>query len=129
MSDQDMSDFDADRFAKAWAANWTKLDLDSILAHYAGDCTFRSPIASQAIGRSAITGRDDLENYWRTSTKRIVSIEFELDYCAWDPNRRTLVIVYTTNVNGSSRRATEISTFNAEGFIVDGEAMYGAATE
>jgi hypothetical protein len=124
-----MSDFDPGRFAKAWISDWTKLDLNSILAHYAGECTFRSPVAFQAIGRSSIVGRDDLENYWRTSTKRIVSIEFEFDYHAWDPKRRTLVIVYTANVNGSRRRATEISTFNAEGFIVDGEAMYGATIE
>lgn len=124
-----MNDFDPDRFAKAWISDWTTLDLDSILAHYARECTFRSPVAFQAIGRSSISGRDDLENYWRTSTKRIVSIEFELDYHAWDPKRRTLVIVYTANVNGSRRRATEVSNFNAEGFIVDGEAMYGATTE
>ena len=114
------------RFADDWVAAWNRRDVDAVLAHFAEDAQFTSPIARNLVGRSLLRNKQELADYWRTGLTRIATIEFRLDHAAWDERRRELVVVYEANLNGERKRACEIMQFDASGRQIRGEALYGA---
>ena len=114
------------RFAEAWVAAWNRRDVDAVLAHYAEEAQFVSPIARAVVGRAVLRNKQELADYWRAGLARISTIEFTLDHAAWDERRRELVVVYEANLNGERKRACEIMRFDAGGRQIAGEAMYGA---
>ena len=114
------------RFADAWIANWNARDVDAVLAHFADDAQFVSPIASSFVGRPVLQNKRELADYWRTGLSRITTLEFKLDHASWDERRRELTVVYEANLNGERKRACEIMQFDASGRQVRGEALYGA---
>lgn len=119
--------FDPQAFAERWAAAWGALDIEQILAHYADDCSFTSPLATALAGAATLHGRASLAAYWSAARSRVSSLRFEVDRIAWDSDRRTLVVVYLSTVNGQTKRAAEVWVFDAGGRIRYGEAFYGAA--
>jgi len=114
------------RFAADWIANWNRRDVEAVLAHFAEEAEFTSPLARTFAGRSVLRGKAELETYWRAGLERIKILQFILDRAFWDERRRVLVVLYDANLNGERKRACEVMTFNAEGRQVRGEAMYGA---
>jgi len=114
------------RFAEDWVAAWNRRDVDAVLAHYADDAQFTSPIAHSIVGRAVLRNKQELAAYWRAGLVRITTLEFRLDHALWDERRRELVVVYEANLNGERKRACEIMRFDAAGRQVAGEAMYGA---
>jgi hypothetical protein len=114
------------RFAEDWIAAWNRRDVDAVLAHYAEDAQFVSPIAHRVVGRAVLRNKQELADYWRSGLDRIATLEFRLDHAAWDERRRELVVVYEANLNGERKRACEIMRFDAGGRQVAGEALYGA---
>jgi steroid delta-isomerase len=114
-------------FAEAWIAAWNRRDVDAVLAHYAEDARFTSPVARAVVGRPVLRNRQELGDYWRSALARIATLEFRLDHAAWDERRRELVVVYEANLNGERKRACEIMRFDAAGRQVASEALYGAA--
>jgi steroid delta-isomerase len=114
------------RFAEDWVAAWNRRDIDAVLAHFAEDAQFTSPIARSIVGRAVLRNRQELADYWRRGLERIATIEFRLDHATWDQRCRELVVVYEANLNGEKKRACEIMRFDAAGRQVSGEAMYGA---
>jgi steroid delta-isomerase len=114
------------RFAEEWIAAWNRRDVDAVLAHYADDAQFTSPVARAVVGRSVLRDRQELAAYWRGALARITTLEFRLDHAAWDERRRELVVVYEGNLNGERKRTCEIMRFDAAGRQVGGEALYGA---
>ena len=114
------------RFADAWVAAWNRRDVDAVLAHYAEDAQFVSPVARAVVGRPVLRGKQELGDYWRAGLARIATLEFRLDHAVWDERRRELVVVYEANLNGERKRACEIMRFDAAGRQVGGEALYGA---
>ena len=62
----------------------------------------------------------------RTALERLSKLEFTLDHATWDPDLRELVVLYQADLNGESRRACELMTFDPAGRQTRGEAMYGA---
>ncbi len=115
------------RFAESWIAAWNRRDVDAVLAHYAEEAQFVSPIARSVVGRAVLRNKQELADYWRAGLGRITTLEFTLDHAAWDERRRELVVVYEANLNGECKRACEIMRFDATGMQIEGEAMYGAA--
>ncbi len=115
------------RFAEDWIAAWNRRDVDAVLAHYAEEAQFVSPIARSVVGRAVLRNKQELADYWRAGLGRITTLEFTLDHAAWDERRRELVVVYEANLNGECKRACEIMRFDATGMQIEGEAMYGAA--
>jgi hypothetical protein len=113
-------------FADSWIAAWNRRDVDAVLAHYAEDAQFVSPVARNLIGRSTLGNKKELEEYWRTALTRISSLEFKLDHAAWDERRRELNVVYEASLNGERKRACEIMQFDPAGRQIRGEALYGA---
>jgi steroid delta-isomerase len=114
------------RFAEAWVSAWNRRDVDAVLAHYAEEAQFVSPVASAVVGRSVLRNKQELAAYWRGALARIATLEFRLDHAAWDERRRELVVVYEANLDGERKRACEIMRFDPAGRQVGGEALYGA---
>jgi hypothetical protein len=114
------------RFAEAWIAAWNRRDVDAVLAHYADNAQFTSPIARAVVGRAVLLDKQELAAYWRGALARITTLEFRLDHAVWDERRRELVVVYEANLNGERKRACEIMRFDAAGRQANGEALYGA---
>ena len=113
-------------FAERWIAAWNRRDVDAVLAHYADDATFVSPMARNMVGRAVLRNKQELGDYWRAALTKITTLEFALDHAAWDERRRELNVVYEANLNGERKRACEIMRFDEAGRQVRGEAFYGA---
>ena len=113
-------------FAERWIANWNRRDVDAVLAHFADDAQFVSPVANKLVGRSVLRNKDELRAYWQAAIARISTLEFKLDHASWDERRRELNVVYDANLNGERKRACEIMCFDAWGRQVRGEALDGA---
>lgn len=47
-------------FAEAWIAAWNRRDVDAVLAHYAEDARFTSPVARAVVGRPVLRNRQEL---------------------------------------------------------------------
>jgi len=113
-------------FAESWIAAWNRRDVDAVLAHFAEEAQFVSPVAAKVVGRPTLRNKKELEDYWRAALARIASLEFKLDHAAWDEQRRELHVVYEASLNGERKRACEIMRFDASGRQIRGEAFYGA---
>ena len=114
-------------FAETWIAAWNRRDVDAVLAHFAEEAQFVSPVALNFVGRPVLRNKKELEDYWRRALDRISVLEFKLDHATWDERRKELNVVYEANVNGERKRACEIMQFDASGRQIRGEAFYGAA--
>jgi SnoaL-like protein len=114
------------QFAEAWIANWNRRDVDAVLAHFADDAQFVSPVARSFVGRALLQNKKELADYWRAGLGRITTLEFKLDHASWDERRRELIVVYEANLNHERKRACEVMQFDASGRQVRGEALYGA---
>ena len=111
-------------FARDWVAAWNRRDVDAIVAHYAPDGRFTSPVALERLGTATVIGRDALKAYWSGAIK-LASLQFTLDRAVWDDARRELVVIYFAERGGKKSRAMEAMVFGADGLIREGEAMYG----
>src|SRR5436190_16572319 len=90
----------ATAYAEGWTAAWNRRDVEEVLSHFAGDCRFTSPRALATVGRATVEGKDALRAYWQTAVSRITSLTFTLDRALWDPQRRTVAVVYDAEING-----------------------------
>jgi hypothetical protein len=113
-------------FAEQWIAAWNRRDVEAVLAHFADEAQFVSPLARNFIGRPVLRNKKELADYWHAALNRISILEFKLDHATWDEGRRELIVVYEANLNGEHKRACEIMQFDASGRQVRGEALYGA---
>jgi steroid delta-isomerase len=114
----------SEAFARDWVAAWNRRDVDAIVAHYAPDGRFTSPVALERLGSATVIGRDALKAYWGGAIK-LASLQFTLDRAVWDDARRELVVIYFAERGGKKNRAMEAMVFGADGLIREGEAMYG----
>jgi hypothetical protein len=113
-------------FAEQWIAAWNRRDVEAVLAHFADEAQFISPVARNFVGRSVLQNKKELADYWRAALGRISTLEFHLDHAMWDERRHELIIIYEANLNGERKRACEIMQFDAWGRQLRGEALYGA---
>jgi hypothetical protein len=116
---------EAEAYARHWADDWNRRDLDAILEHFADDVTFSSPKAAQTIGAPTVHRKDTLRAYWRGALARIGSLRFAVDRVIWDPESAELSIVYDREIDGSRDRAAEVLRFGEDGLVVRGEVFYG----
>lgn len=66
-------------FVDSWVTAWNAHDLDSLLAHFADDVTFRSPVAAQLLGGDGVMrGKEALRAYWEEGLRRIPDLRFEV---------------------------------------------------
>jgi 2-hydroxychromene-2-carboxylate isomerase/ketosteroid isomerase-like protein len=113
-------------FARRWAGAWSRLDVEGVLAHFADDVVFVSPLAKQLTGNARVEGKDALRAYWSAAVKPTRSMRFDVVDVAWSPEERLLVVVYDRTKDGATAHATEHLRFGDRGQVVEGKAFYGA---
>ncbi|HEY7294276.1 MAG TPA: nuclear transport factor 2 family protein [Dehalococcoidia bacterium] len=123
---QPMTHEAAQAFARRWAEEWNRKDVEAVLAHFADEVEFTSPKAAATVGTATVLGKEALRAYWLAALRRIEHIYFVIDHATWDPVSAELLIVYTASINGQTNRAVELLRLNAGGLAVRGEALDGA---
>lgn len=118
---------EADLFAARWAAAWNRRDIESVLEHFHEDVTFTSPTALAVTGAPTVHGKGALRAYWSAALAGIRSLHFIVDRVLWDPQNRELAIIYTSDVDGRTRRVSENLTFDRAGRVVTAEVFHGAS--
>lgn len=75
-----MTAVDPTAFAADWLAAWNSHDLESVLAHFAGDVVFTSPLAARVVPQSGgiVRGKQALRDYWTRAIDRIPALHFTL---------------------------------------------------
>ncbi len=116
---------EAQAFAAEWAQAWNDRAVEKVLAHFHRDVVFRSPTALAVLGTPVVRGKEALRAYWTTALGRIGSLRFTVDRVLWDPARRELAIVYTSEIDGNARTVSENLTFDANGEVVSAEVFHG----
>jgi ketosteroid isomerase-like protein len=100
-------------FAERWVKDWNDHDIEAVLAHFADDAVFTSPLAARLFPESGgvLRGKDALRRYWAEGIRLGPGLHFELAgvYAGTD----TIVIRFRTE-QGADR--CEVLTF--EGGLV-----------
>lgn len=114
-------------YAAAWAEDWNRRDVEAVLARFDDDVVFTSPTAAAVVGTPVVRGKDALRTYWAAALGRITSLRFAVDRVVWDPALRELAVVYTSTIDGQTKRVSENLTFDGAGRIVVAEVFHGVA--
>ncbi|WP_145960895.1 nuclear transport factor 2 family protein [Sphingosinithalassobacter portus] len=120
-----MNRTDMEAFAASWIANWNARDLDAILAHFAEDAHFISPLAAEVTGSPVIKGKADLSAYWSRALEASTDLHFTLIAAICDVEAQLLGVHYIARRNGKARRALETMRF-VDDRQVEGESFYSA---
>ena len=111
----------AGRFAENWRANWSRVDIDTVVAHFSEDAETRSPLAEKLTGSAVVQGADNIRQYWQKAYGHVKSADLQILTWSWDDNIRRLTIWWSLN----GARASEFMDFDASGRVVRSEAFYG----
>jgi hypothetical protein len=118
-----MDDVDAVEFAGIWEAAWNRRDVEAVLAHFAEDAVFTSPVAQQVgFARDGVVrGKDALRQYWLSALEKNLDLRFRVTavYRGVD----TIAIAFQ-NQHGVDR--LEILRF-AGGLVVEGHGAFIAS--
>ncbi|MFD4957629.1 nuclear transport factor 2 family protein [Microbacterium sp. NPDC058389] len=112
---------EARRFAQQWVDAWNAHDLDGVLAHFADDAEFSSPVAAQLLPESegVLRGKAAIRAYWAVGIERIPDLRFEVVdvYTGVD----LIVINYRNHTGGL---VNEVLRLGADGLVVSGGGTY-----
>ena len=109
----------AQRFVIGWLAAWNDHDVEAVLAHFAEDVVFSSPVAARFMGGDGVVrGKAALRNYWETALRGVPDLHFELvgTYVGVD----TLVINYRNERGGL---VNEVLVFDGD-LVTTGSGTY-----
>jgi ketosteroid isomerase-like protein len=116
-----LTDDKGKRFAQEWLAAWNSRDLERVLALWADDVVFRSPLVVRVTGDPSCTvhGKDALRAYWHKALLSAPRLHFKLDtvFVGHD----SLVLGYR---NQRGQVCGEYLRFRADGLAVEGAAHY-----
>ena len=112
----------AAEWAQRWVDDWNRRDVDAVLAHFADDVEFSSPLVVQFTGAAdgVVRGREALRAYWTTALAGHPDLHFEL--LGAELGAGCLLVHYR---NQGGRLASELEVFGPDGRIVRGYAAYG----
>lgn len=116
-------------FAARWAEAWNRCDAEAVLEHFREDIVFTSPTALGVVGSSTVYGKAALRAYWGAALARIGTLRFTVDRVLWDPARRELAIIYTSVIDGRTRKVSENLIFDEEGKAFVAEVFHGVSAE
>ncbi|GAA5195323.1 nuclear transport factor 2 family protein [Microbacterium jejuense] len=112
---------EARRFAHEWVAAWNAHDIDGVLAHFADDAEFSSPVAAQLLPETGgvLRGKPAIRSYWAVGIERIPDLRFEVVdvYTGLD----IIVINYRNHTGGL---VNEVLRLGADGLVVSGAGTY-----
>jgi ketosteroid isomerase-like protein len=117
-----MDDERARTWAEQWIDGWNRHDVEAVLAHFADDVEFSSPLVVQVMGHAdgIVRGKDELRTYWSTALASRPDLRFEL--LDVHVGAGCLAVHYR---NQAGRGATELEVFGPDGRVVYGWALYG----
>ncbi|GMV49038.1 MAG: hypothetical protein NBKEAIPA_00058 [Nitrospirae bacterium] len=99
---------------------WNAHNIDRVLAHYADDCEFRSPliinIANEPSGR--LTGKPAIRAYWAAALQKLPDLRFEL------LDVLTGADCLTLHYRGHRGPVAETFFFNGSGKVIRAAACY-----
>jgi hypothetical protein len=107
-------------FVDRWLVEWNAHDLEALLAHYADDVVFTSPLADLLLPGSggAAHGRDALRAYWTAGLAALPDLHFEvLDYYVGV----SAIVIRYRNQNGGI--VCEVLEFDGD-LVVRGHGTY-----
>ena len=123
-----MHNFSPEEFAREWVAAWNRSDAEAVLAHYADNAVFVSPLAATVTGNPEVRGKDALRAYWTKALRsRPGPPQFSLESLVWDERTRALLVIYLSTESGRIVRKCELMHFGKDGCIQRGEGFGGAA--
>lgn len=114
-----------EQFAVRWAEAWNARAVEAVLEHFHPDVVFTSPTTLAVTGSPTVHGKPALRAYWTAALTRIDSLAFTVDYTLWDPARRQLAIIYSSAINGQTRRVSENLRFDEHDQVIAGEVFHG----
>jgi hypothetical protein len=79
---KNLSEAEADAFARDWAAAWNSHDADRIVGHYRHDIQYYSPFAARLGASTPLSGRSGLRRYVAAALERYPSVQFGPDLVA-----------------------------------------------
>lgn len=111
----------ATAFVSEWIAAWNAHDLDRILAHWADDAVFTSPLAARLLGGDGtVRGKAALRAYWERGLAVNPDLRFDLEGVLVGTD--SLVIAYR---NHRGQTCGEWLRLDAAGHAIAGAAHYG----
>ena len=112
---------DPTTFAEQWVAAWNAHDVEAVLAHFADDVLFTSPVATRVLPETGgvVRGKDALRHYWTTALAAVPDLHFEV--IGVYRGESTLVINYRNERGGL---VNEVLTFDADGLVREGHGTY-----
>ena len=116
---------DVEAFVAAWADAWNARAIERVLEHFHENVVFTSPTALAVVGSATVRGKEALRAYWTAALARINSLRFSVGRVVWDPALREVGIIYTSTVDGNSRKVSENLRFNENDEVVAAEVFYG----
>ncbi|MBJ6110326.1 nuclear transport factor 2 family protein [Hymenobacter sp. BT523] len=113
----------ATAFAHDWVDSWNAHDLDRIMAHYADELDFRSPLIQQlgADASGTLHTKAALRAYFATGLARYPDLRFDLQQVL--PGVQSVVLCYRS-INDWP--AAEYMELNAQGRVQRVRAHYAA---
>ncbi|WP_249136307.1 nuclear transport factor 2 family protein [Bradyrhizobium tropiciagri] len=111
----------AERFVEAWCANWCKVDIDAVVAHFADNAEMRSPLALKLTDSPVVAGAENIRAYWRQAYGSIESADLKILNWSWDETIARLTVWWQLG----DTRASEFMDFDSAGRVVRSEAFYG----
>lgn len=121
MSQQPMDRASIGRFVETWCANWCKVDIDAVVAHFAENAEMRSPLAVKLTGSPVVAGAENIRAYWRKAYGHIASADLKILNWSWDDTISRLTVWWQLG----EARASEFMDFDSTGRVVRSEAFYG----
>jgi len=121
MQEQTMDRAAAGRFVEAWRANWCKVDIDAVVAHFAENAEMRAPLALKLTGSAVVAGPENIRAYWRKAYGAIESADLKVLNWSWDDAIARLTVWWQLG----DTRASEFMDFDGAGRVVRSEAFYG----
>ena len=121
MSGQAMDRAAAGRFVEAWCANWCRVDIDAVVAHFADNAEMRSPLALKLTGSPAVVGAENIRTYWRKAYGAVERADLKILNWSWDDAIARLTVWWQLG----DVRASEFMDFDGTGRVVRSEAFYG----
>jgi hypothetical protein len=113
----------AHAFATAWAAAWNAHDLEAVLALFAEDVAFTSPLAIKLDPDSegVVRGKAALRAYWSAGLAKAPDLHFEV---TWVMQGIDLLVIGFRNEQGVDR--CEVLKFS-HGLVIEGHGTYRVA--
>jgi len=118
-----MSTLDPQEFSTQWLTAWNAHDVEAVLAHFADDVVFSSPVAARVIpgSRGVIRGKDALRGYWTHALGLVPDLRFEL--LGVYTGVGSIVINYRNQRGGL---VNEVLVFDDDGLVSEGHGTYAA---